>query len=272
MRCSTSACALAASLRACGHWNTIDDNDALPSRLRCRILRIRGLFLFSLQLTLMISPASLRANKVQVYHTVQRPGDFIITFPQAYHAGFSHGWNMAEACNFALPDWLPFGRKAMERYRMTQTLRSPALSHEQLVANLARWCRDHPASARSCIAEEMRRVVDMEERERLALNTDGEPRLPFCVDSVPRTPCFLFSDAQTYVRACMCASPCFFRRFSPTLLLRSAVSTCILPGSQAAAPVSASRTTPTRVTNAHTAGTSATCLLSSAAAPWQPGT
>jgi histone demethylase JARID1 len=123
----------------------------------------------------MISPTSLLANKVQVHHTVQAPGDFIVTFPQAYHAGFSHGWNMAEACNFALPEWLPFGRKAMERYRLPATLRSPALSHEQLVANLARWCRDrdHPLSARTVIADEMRRVVEMEDRERQALAAEG---------------------------------------------------------------------------------------------------
>ncbi|KAF3577003.1 hypothetical protein DY000_02028598 [Brassica cretica] len=44
-----------------------------------------------------------------VYKAVQRPGEFIVTFPMAYHAGFSHGFNCGEAVNFAMGDWFPFG-------------------------------------------------------------------------------------------------------------------------------------------------------------------
>lgn len=49
-------------------------------------------------------------------HTVQEPGEFVVTFPKAYHAGFSHGWNTSEAVNFATLDWLPFGLEAVRRY------------------------------------------------------------------------------------------------------------------------------------------------------------
>lgn len=53
---------------------------------------------------------------VRVVHTVQEPGEFIVTFPKAYHGGFSHGWNAAEAVNFATLDWLPYGLEAVRRY------------------------------------------------------------------------------------------------------------------------------------------------------------
>jgi histone demethylase JARID1 len=50
--------------------------------------------------------------------TVQRPGEFIITFPAAFHAGFSHGFNCGEAVNVADAHWLPFGRSAVDIYRI----------------------------------------------------------------------------------------------------------------------------------------------------------
>ena len=60
-------------------------------------------------LVTMISPNVLMANDVPVYHTRQHAGEFIITFPQAYHAGFNHGFNCNEAVNFAIPSWLSYG-------------------------------------------------------------------------------------------------------------------------------------------------------------------
>ena len=37
---------------------------------------------------------------------VQQPREFVIAKAAAYHAGFNSGFNIAEAVNFALPDWL----------------------------------------------------------------------------------------------------------------------------------------------------------------------
>ena len=45
------------------------------------------------------------------------PGEFILTFPGAYHAGFSTGLNIGEAVNFVTYSWINYGLKCQEIYR-----------------------------------------------------------------------------------------------------------------------------------------------------------
>ena len=45
--------------------------------------------------------------------TLQRAGEFVVTWPRAYHARISHGWNVGEAVNFGTADWVPMGRAAV---------------------------------------------------------------------------------------------------------------------------------------------------------------
>lgn len=71
-------------------------------------------FLFNINS--MINPGFLAENGVKVYKTWQKPGEFIMTFPESYHAGFSAGFNVAEAVNFAAPSWLNYVDKAMRVY------------------------------------------------------------------------------------------------------------------------------------------------------------
>lgn len=50
-----------------------------------------GAFQLLAHKTTMFPPIILLQNNVAVYKAVQKPGDFVITFPRAYHAGFSTG-------------------------------------------------------------------------------------------------------------------------------------------------------------------------------------
>ena len=48
------------------------------------------------------------------------PGEFILTFPGAYHAGFSTGINIGEAVNFISRSWFDYGFTCQEIYRRTR--------------------------------------------------------------------------------------------------------------------------------------------------------
>lgn len=43
----------------------------------------------------------------------QEAGEFMVTFPYAYHAGFNHGFNCAESTNFATERWIEYGKHAV---------------------------------------------------------------------------------------------------------------------------------------------------------------
>ncbi|KAA0722383.1 Lysine-specific demethylase 4C [Triplophysa tibetana] len=44
----------------------------------------------------------------------QEAGEFMITFPYGYHAGFNHGFNCAESTNFASIRWINYGKVATQ--------------------------------------------------------------------------------------------------------------------------------------------------------------
>lgn len=73
-----------------------------------------------LDIITMISPAYLAQQKVKVYKTLQMPGEFILTFPGAYHSGFSTGLNIGEAVNFVTKSWFDYGFKCYEIYRKSR--------------------------------------------------------------------------------------------------------------------------------------------------------
>eukprot|EP00941_MAST-03F_sp_MAST-3F-sp1_P006306 g6306.t1 len=90
-------------------------------------------------ITLMVSPIDLVAAGIPVCTTDQNPGEFVITFPCAFHGGFSHGFNIGEAVNFALPDWIPYGCAAMKKYcspASAITPRPSVFDHDRLMFDI----------------------------------------------------------------------------------------------------------------------------------------
>lgn len=114
------------------------------------------------QLVTILPPNQLRKAGVNVYALDQHAGEFVITFPQAYHAGFNHGFNFNEAVNFAPADWEPFGDAGVQRLQEFRKI--PCFSHEELLfiasasdtsINTAKWLA--PALERTRDRELMRR-------------------------------------------------------------------------------------------------------------------
>ena len=60
----------------------------------------------------LVSPHVLKKSGIRFTKAVQYPGDAIITFPGGYHFGFNTGFNVAEATNFAVPEWVAYGKLA----------------------------------------------------------------------------------------------------------------------------------------------------------------
>ncbi|KAE8678982.1 putative lysine-specific demethylase JMJ16 [Hibiscus syriacus] len=88
------------------------------------------------KLVTQLSPSILNSEGVPVYRCVQNAGEFVLTFPRAYHAGFNLGFNCAEAVNVAPIDWLPHGQIAIELYR--EQRRKTSISHDKLLLGAAR--------------------------------------------------------------------------------------------------------------------------------------
>ncbi|CAA2982637.1 lysine-specific demethylase JMJ18-like [Olea europaea subsp. europaea] len=87
------------------------------------------------ELVTQLSPSVLKSEGVPVYRAVQHSGEFVLTFPRAYHSGFNCGFNCAEAVNVAPVDWLQHGQNAVELYSAQH--RKTSLSHDKLLFSAA---------------------------------------------------------------------------------------------------------------------------------------
>ena len=87
------------------------------------------------QLVTICNPNPLQDAGVPIYRCHQMPGEFVVTFPRSYHAGYNQGMNFAEAVNFAPGDWLPIGRECVSHY--ARLSRFPVFSHDELICKMA---------------------------------------------------------------------------------------------------------------------------------------
>ncbi|GJE84541.1 PLU-1-like protein-domain-containing protein [Phanerochaete sordida] len=124
------------------------------------------------QLVTLMNPQRLREAGVEVYACNQRAGEFVVTFPKAYHAGFNHGFNFNEAVNFALPDWLSLGLDCVKRYQ--EHRKHPVFSHDELIVSITQqsqaiktaiWLNDslQEMVERELSARQRARAMDMGE-------------------------------------------------------------------------------------------------------------
>ncbi|XP_073385841.1 lysine-specific demethylase JMJ17 isoform X3 [Physcomitrium patens] len=124
------------------------------------------------QLVTMLNPTVLRDSNVPVCTTTQEAGHFVITFPRSYHGGFNHGFNCAEAVNFAPADWLPMGGFAVERYRLYH--KRAVISHDELLCVVAK--NKISAEAKPYVRNELVAIIKKERAHREQLWANGVVR------------------------------------------------------------------------------------------------
>ncbi|KAM8866938.1 lysine (K)-specific demethylase 5Ba isoform 2-T2 [Synchiropus picturatus] len=126
------------------------------------------------QLVTIMNPNTLMNNGVPIYRTNQCAGEFVITFPRAYHSGFNQGFNFAEAVNFCTMDWMPIGRNCVAHYR--QLSRYCVFSHDEMVCNMACKADSMDVDLADAVKKEMVSMVQEEEELREKINKMGVVR------------------------------------------------------------------------------------------------
>jgi hypothetical protein len=123
-------------------------------------------------ITTMFSPRLLQKADVPIYKLLQHEGEYMVTFPRAFHGGFSMGPNVGEAVNFATHDWIAHGADANERYR--SFARPAVFSHDRLTFTMAHHLEEQKVY-KNCnsLLKELNRVVNEELELRTNLLATG---------------------------------------------------------------------------------------------------
>ncbi|XP_022238310.1 lysine-specific demethylase 5A-like isoform X1 [Limulus polyphemus] len=151
------------------------------------------------QLVTIMNPNILMSSKVPIYRMDQQAGEFMLTFPRSYHAGFNQGYNFAEAVNFCPADWLSIGRECISHYSLLH--RFCVFSHDELICKMAADPDSLEISIATATFQDMKEMVESEkelrkcllewgvteaDREAFELLADDERQCDFC-----KTTCFL---------------------------------------------------------------------------------
>uniref|UniRef100_A0A4W5KHK1 [histone H3]-trimethyl-L-lysine(4) demethylase n=1 Tax=Hucho hucho TaxID=62062 RepID=A0A4W5KHK1_9TELE len=123
------------------------------------------------QLVTIMNPNILMEHGVPVFRTNQCAGEFVVTFPRAYHSGFNQGYNFAEAVNFCTADWLPMGRQCVAHYRRLH--RYCVFSHEELLCKMAADPESLDVELAAAVFREMGEMMEEETRLRQAVQEMG---------------------------------------------------------------------------------------------------
>uniref|UniRef100_T1IT35 [histone H3]-trimethyl-L-lysine(4) demethylase n=1 Tax=Strigamia maritima TaxID=126957 RepID=T1IT35_STRMM len=123
------------------------------------------------QLVTIMNPNILMKAKVPVYRTNQNAGEFVVTFPRAYHAGFNQGYNFAEAVNFCPSDWLSIGRICIDHYSSLH--RFCVFSHDELICKMAADPDSLDLSLAAATYQDMLKMVESEKKLRKAVTDSG---------------------------------------------------------------------------------------------------
>lgn len=145
-----------------------------------------------------INPATLMNNGVNVVRTNQCAGEFVITFPRAYHAGFNQGYNFAEAVNFCPADWVPIGRSCISNYRKVK--RPCVFSHNEVICKVAGNPENLDVQLAAAVYRDMLEMVKEEKEHRHSVSELGvveSERVAFELDPDDERQC------------CVCKTTCF---------------------------------------------------------------
>ena len=168
------------------------------------------------QLVTLAKPEKLRKAGVRVCAIDQHAGEFVITFPRAYHAGFNHGFNFNEAVNFAPHDWEPFGEEGVRRLRDYR--KQPCFSHDELLVTAA--SRDHTIKTAKWLAPALERMRDAEldARKHFLSGPDAElgtaQEEPYLGPRYESPPDFIDSETEEDENICtFCKCYCYLSRY-----------------------------------------------------------
>uniref|UniRef100_A0A8C7QUZ4 [histone H3]-trimethyl-L-lysine(4) demethylase n=1 Tax=Oncorhynchus mykiss TaxID=8022 RepID=A0A8C7QUZ4_ONCMY len=113
------------------------------------------------QLVTIMNPNTLMSHGVPIYRTNQCAGEFVITFPRAYHSGFNQGFNFAEAVNFCTVDWMALGRQCVDHYRLLH--RYCVFSHDEMICQMASKANSLDVVLASAVQKDMKDMIREEQ-------------------------------------------------------------------------------------------------------------